>query len=150
MTALPYLPLGRTIEYVPTENEFMQAAKVAAGRFSTNSSHPTGAVIVKDNQIIGKGGNHSWFHKVFFCIRKLIKAPTGKLYSVCPGCSPATHAEAQAIKQALKYISFQELSGADLYLWGHWWCCEHCWERMIAVEIKNVYLPVGAEKLFRK
>jgi hypothetical protein len=38
----------------------------------------------------------------------------------------------------------------DLYLWGHWWCCKLCWDKMIEVGIKNVYLMEGVDKLFKK
>ena len=41
-------------------------------------------------------------------------------------------------------------SGADLYLFGHWWCCETCWNYMIKHKIKNVYLLNNAHNIFNR
>jgi deoxycytidylate deaminase len=41
-----------------------------------------------------------------------------------------------------------DCQGADLYLYGHWWCCESCWKAMIAAKIRNVYLLENSENLF--
>lgn len=148
MQKLPYLPKNKEILYVPVNNKFMQKAKLAAKTLSLDPAHATGAVIVKNEKIIGTGANGSSFHKFPGCIRKLLKAKTGTLYWTCPGCSPKNHAEASAIDNALK--KNKKTDNTDLYLWGHWWCCEPCWNRMIKAGIKNVYLPDSAVKLFKK
>lgn len=135
---LPYLPKSREILYVSTENKFMQAAKKVAETKSLDASFKTGAVIVKDGEIIGKGANGSDFHKKFGCVRKFFHIKTGQKYWLCSGCSPKNHAEQSAISDA-KYRGIST-KGADLYLWGHWWCCQGCWEKMIEAEIENVYL----------
>jgi deoxycytidylate deaminase len=135
---LPYLPKSREILYVPSDNKFMLAAKKFAEENSQDSQFKTGAVIVQNSKIIGRGANGSDFHKKLGCVRKFFRVKTGKKYWLCPGCSPKNHAEQSAIKDA----KFRGIStkGADLYLWGHWWCCQSCWEKMIEAEIKNVYL----------
>lgn len=147
---LPYVPLGWEVFYVSEENEFMQAAKSVAGFFSTDVGHPTGAVVVKDCVILGKGANHSWFHKYFGCVRKGLRhffsVPSGKMYWTCYGCSPKFHAEQSALRDTKK--NGHSSTGADLYLWGHWWCCESCWEKMIDAGIARVFLVEGAEKRF--
>jgi len=143
---LPYLPKSREILYVPSDNKFMLAAKKYAEENSQDSAFKTGAVIVSDGKIIGRGANGSDFHEKIGCVRKFFHAPTGKFYWLCPGCSPQNHAEQSAIKDALKNKSPQPplsrggVGGADLYLWGHWWCCQSCWEKMIEAGIRNVYL----------
>lgn len=38
----------------------------------------------------------------------------------------------------------------DLYLWGHWWFCEPCWNAMIEAGIRDVYLLENSEVLFNK
>ncbi len=135
---LPYLPESREILYVPADNKFMQAAQKVAEIKSLDSGFKTGAVIVRDGKIIGQGANGSDFHEKFGCVRKFLKIKTGEKYWLCPGCSPKNHAEQSAIKDAkFRGISTQ---GADLYLWGHWWCCQSCWKKMIEAGIKNVYL----------
>ena len=147
MGTLPYLPKDREILYVLATHEFMQAAQKYAKSHSSDSRQPTGAVLVKDGQIIGYGANYSWWHETLWCVRKLFRRPTGKGYWMCPGCSPRHHAEASAIRDAWR--RGDDPSGADLYLWGHWWCCQHCWAKMIKADIKNVYLPEGANEKFK-
>ncbi len=148
MTKLPYLPLGREIKYVPESHEFIQAAKTIARTQSLDPDHPTGAVIVKNNTIIGQGANGSQFHKFPGCLRKKVKAPTGTMYWICPGCSPKNHAEQRALQNCKQ--KNLETKNADLYLWGHWWCCKSCWFHMIQAGINNVYLPDNAEEHFKK
>jgi 2'-deoxynucleoside 5'-phosphate N-hydrolase len=41
-----------------------------------------------------------------------------------------------------------DLNGADIYLYGHWWACQKCWDTMIAAGIRNVYLLKDSETLF--
>lgn len=152
----PYLLENREIKTVPENNFFMHEAKSACAELSTDHGHPTGAVVVKDGKIIGRWGNKSKlknkklieFHKNFFCIRRFLKIKTGTKYWLCPGCSSSKyHAEAGAVKDALKKNG--DINGADLYLYGHWWCCKPCWDTMIKAGIRDVYLLEGGEEKFK-
>jgi deoxycytidylate deaminase len=58
------------------------------------------------------------------------------------------HAEPRAVRDARKNCS--DINDADLYLWGHWWCCKPCWDAMIGAGIKNVYLLDESIALFKK
>lgn len=145
----PYLPDGKEIKYVLEDNEFMQRAKYVRDNFGTEKRWPTGAVIVKEGKIIGESANYAGFvnsrlielHAKGFCVRKLLKIKSGQKYWLCPGCSNCKdHAEARAIKNSVKRVGSQEVRGADLYLYGHWWCCKDCWNAMIKAGIKNVFL----------
>lgn len=147
MTKLPYLPEGRKILYVPENKPFMQAAKQAAETISLDPQHPIGAVVVQDGKIIGRGANGSWFHKGLGCVRKWFGVPTGKGYWMCPGCQPRHHAEPSALKDVRH--NGHDPQGADIYLWGHWWCCQSCWEKMMKADIYRVFLVEGAEEKFR-
>jgi deoxycytidylate deaminase len=142
MEKTPYLPLGWDILYVSLGNKFMIEARRSAEVLSTDLGHPTGAVVVKDGTIIGRGANNSLFHKKIGCVRKglrkILPVPSGKGYWLCYGCSPKFHAEQQALLDAKK--NGHDAGGADLYLWGHWWCCESCWEKMIDAKIARVFL----------
>lgn len=149
----PYLPAGRTLLYASMDNEFMQAAKESA-RKAADKQHSTGAVVVQDGQIVGEGFNYAAVGAVPFlaathatwCIRKYLNVPSGKKYWACPGCIPSkNHAEGRAVRDA-----GAEADGADLYLWGHWWCCQTCWDTMINAGIKDVYVLEGSEVLFDK
>jgi len=117
---------------------------------------PTGVVIVKTGKIIGRGANGSEYHLKHGCERKRLGIATGERYDLCEGCDPKHHAETRAIAAA-------RLTGTDLvngevysegassaYLWGHWWCCENCWQVMIDVGIKKVYLVKGAHVRFNQ
>lgn len=153
----PYLPEGRVIKYVPITNEFIAEAKRFCESNSTDHNHPTGAVIVKEGVVVARGANQSAIkspsmlklHKEMLCIRKIFKVKSGTKYWLCPGCaSPSMHAEAQAVLEAKK--NSIDIKDADLYLWGHWWCCEPCWEKMIKPGIRDVYLVDEATELFKR
>lgn len=157
-TKYPYLPEGRDLKHVPITNEFMMAAKQVAEEKSTDSVNPTGSVILKDGKIIGRAANISPLghikplyeaHKKGFCIRRILKVKTGTGYWMCPGCAkPHNHSEQRAIKDAIK--NGHDPRGADLYLWGHWWSCNSCWDKMIEAGIRNVYLLNTSEQDFKR
>ncbi len=153
----PYLPEGKEIKYVAADNPYMLEAKHVCRELSTESVHPTGAVIVKDGKIIGRGANQAAiknsaaqrFHKNYLCIRRLFKIPSGRMYWLCPGCAQFRHhAEVRAVKNAKS--NHAPMGGADLYMYGHWWCCKPCWDKMLAEGINNVCLVEGATELFSR
>jgi len=152
----PYLPPGRTIEYVGGNDKFMELAREVCLARSTDKNHPTGSVVVRGGDVVGRGANqatlhHSWavvLHKKL-CVRRTLGIKTGEHYWLCPGCaSPKSHSEQQAIADAKKHNENTE--GSDIYLWGHWWCCEPCWNAITKAGIKNVYLMEGSEHFFNK
>ncbi len=144
----PYLPEGHIIKYVPLENVYMTEAKNFAQNHSLDKTMPTGSVVVKDGVIIGRGANGSDYHTTHECERVKQNIPTGQGYELCEGCHPKNHSEPSAIKNAEE--NGQTVEGTDLYLWGHWWCCEWCWDAMFKAGIKQVYLMEGSEILFDK
>ena len=144
----PYLPTGRIIKYVDAHNPYMMEAREYARKHSLDDVVKTGSVVVKNGEIIGWGSNGSSYHAEHGCERVRRGIPTGHGYELCEGCDPRNHSEPRAIADALK--SGHETIGADLYLWGHWWCCEPCWNAMIEAGIGNVYLLKDSEKLFNK
>lgn len=143
----PYLPEGRVIRYVPLENQFIQMACDYASRHSLDKKKPTGAVVVKSGVVLGMGANGSDYHLTHECERVKRGIPTGQGYDLCEGCHPKNHAEPKAINDAK--AKGHDTTGADLYLWGHWWCCEPCWNAMIDASIENVYLVEGSEITFK-
>lgn len=144
----PYLPEGRTILYVGEDNLFMQEAKKYAQEHSLDKIMPNGTVIVKDGKIIGRGANGSTYHDTHECQRIKQNIPTGQGYELCEGCHPKNHGEPKAIKEAEE--NGVDTNLADAYIWGHWWCCEPCWNAMISAGIKNVYLLENSKILFNK
>jgi deoxycytidylate deaminase len=148
----PYLPPGKTIKYVLETNEYMVLAKSFAKEYSLDYLIPGSAVVVKNGNVIGIGANGSDFHKKYGCERVRLGCETGKGYELCPGCSQENHSEIRAIDSAIKNSKkgILDVDGADLYLWGHWWFCEYCWNRMIQVGIKDAHLMYESDVLFNK
>ncbi len=145
---VPYIPEGRSILYMPMTNKYMIEAKEYAKENSLDKEMPNTSLIVKNEKVIGRGANGSTYHETHECERVKQHIPTGEGYELCEGCHPRNHGEARAIKDALDH-GF-DIKEADLYLWGHWWCCKPCWNTMISAGIKNVYLLENSEVLFNK
>jgi deoxycytidylate deaminase len=133
----------------------MAEAKKIADETSTDLLQPTGAVVVKDGLIVGRGSNQTplptnflrVLHKNGLCVRKKLYVKSGTKYWLCPGCAKAHHhGESRAVRNALD--SGYDLHGAELYLWGHWWVCKPCWDTMLAAGISTVYLLDGSDELF--
>ena len=96
-------------------NEFMKVAKeLSEENLRTNNGGPFGAVVVKDNKIIGKGSN-----------------------SVLINNDPTAHAEIMAIRDACKNINSYDLSGCELYT--SCYPCPMCLSAIIWSNIKKVY-----------
>ncbi len=140
----PYLPKGREIKFVGSENEYILAAKEAAMKAGCRKQ-PTGAVLVKDGKIIMTATNAST--TVSVCPRVLKGSKTGTDYHFCKEvCNQDGHSEYSAVQKCLE--KGIDIKDADIYLWGHWWCCKPCWDKMIEGEIKNVYLEKNADEKF--
>ncbi len=144
----PYIPEGKTILYVKKGNPFIEAAKKFAREHSLDSTIQTGSVVVMNNIMIGLGANGSDYHKTNECERIKRGIPTGQGYELCEGCHPKNHSERKAIEDAIR--SGHDTVNADLYLWGHWWCCESCWDAIVEAGVKNVYLLEDSEILFNR
>lgn len=140
--AYPYLPEDRVILYVPEENIFMARAKEIWQSHNRYCRLPTSTVIVKKNIIIAEGKNGGK-NPPEVCQRKILGCKTGEGYELCPGCDPKNHAEPTALK-----LAGLAAYGADVYLYGHWWYCQSCWQAMISAGIRNVYLVAGATEKF--
>lgn len=151
----PYLPEGRTIKYVNEFNPYIIKAKENA-RKSNDKQQPTGAVIVCDDKIVAEGFNKPPLSSPFlirlhkkYCIRHMLKIPSGHKYWICPGCaSHPNHGEYRAVVSLLKKRKDLAFCGCDLYLWGHWWCCKPCWDKMISANIRDVYVLDVSNVLF--
>lgn len=133
--------------FVPADHEFMLAAKNQADNFSACAWWPTGAVLVKDEKIIGSGANSGDLH--FHCGRMEHNCATGTGYEYCQTLrNNLYHSEAACVNNALE--NNRNTNGADLYLFGHWWCCESCWDAMIKAGVRNVYLLQDAHLVFTR
>lgn len=144
LTRYPYIPEGKSINYVPETNKYMFLARKIAEE-SGCVKQPTGAVIVKDSKVLSIGNNSG--KKVNVCPRSLVGSKTGENYHLCREiCKQNGHSEQVAVQNAKKKGT--DTRGADMYLWGHWWCCEPCWNAIISVGINRVFLQLGSEREF--
>lgn len=141
-------PEGCSIEYVGFDNVFMRQAFIYAREYSKDKNMPTGAVLVKNGEIIGHAANGSDYHDKFGCERVRRGIQTGERYDLCEGCHTKNHSEPRVTNDAI--ANNYNTNGAVLYLWGHWWCCEPCWEAMIKAGITQVCLVEGSEVLFNR
>jgi deoxycytidylate deaminase len=144
----PYIPEGKNILYVPIDNKYIQEAKNFAKENSLDKTMPNSSIIVKNDSVIGRGANGSDYHEKHGCYRVKNNIPTGQGYELCEGCSSKNHGEAKALANSISLGN--DPNGADIYLWGHWWCCEPCWNAMIKAGIKDVYLMEGSDIFFDK
>jgi deoxycytidylate deaminase len=144
----PYAPEGRTTKYVSADNLYMKMAREYAKRHSLDRVMPNAVILVRDHEILGRGANGNNYHQSNECQRIARGIATGEGYELCEGCHPKNHGEQSAIANARS--KGRDTRGADLYLWGHWWCCKSCWQLMIEAGIEEVYLLEGSEKLFNK
>ena len=144
----PYLPEGREILYVPLSNKYMTMAMEYAKEYRSNLAQPSGVVIVKNDEVIGGGSIGNNPAHIKGCVRVTMNMTTGQGYDLCEGCDPKFHSEPTAIRDA--HAKGNDTKGADLYMWGHWWCCKGCWDAIISAGINNVYDLEDSEILFNK
>jgi tRNA(Arg) A34 adenosine deaminase TadA len=96
-------------------NEYMKMADdLARENLLSNEGGPFGAVIVKNNVVVGKGKNNVLKHN-----------------------DPTSHAEICAIRDACKNLNTYDLSGCTLYT--SCYPCPMCLSAIIWSNIKTVY-----------
>jgi dCMP deaminase len=126
---------------------FMLIAKLVSTR-STCNSRPTGAVLVKDKQLLATGYNGSMpgaphcLDQVMpdgspYCHRRAMKVPDADKYNYCR----ASHAEANAIAQAARYGV--AIKGASLYVTLQ--PCFVCVKLLATAQIERVYYEQAYE-----
>ena len=144
----PYLPKDKKFLYVHRTNVYMLMAKKFAKEHSLDKVMPGAAVLVKDGKVIGIGANGTDYHEREGCRRAPFNCKDGEQMRMCPGCSPENHSEQRALADAWRRKN--NTIGADLYLWGHWWCCKDCWRALANSFVYNVYLVEESFVLFNK
>ena len=96
-------------------NKYMKIAdELAQQNILTNDGGPFGAVIIKNNEIVGKGNNQVVLQN-----------------------DPTAHAEIVAIRDACKNLGTFDLTGCDIYTSSY--PCPTCLSAIIWSNIKMVY-----------
>lgn len=138
----------RITQEVPPENEYIGIARRHALSMSMDSLMPCGSVLVRNGDIVGRGANGSLHHEEHGCRRAELGCRSGEGYDLCEGCSPQNHSEATTLACARAWG--HDARSCDLFLWGHYWCCDSCWTAMQRAGVRNVYLVQEAGQLFDK
>ncbi len=132
----------------PSWNEyFMIIAKIISTR-STCNSRPTGAVIVRDRQILSTGYNGSMPgapHCIDdrtkdgkpFCFRRTVDAPEDDKYNFCR----SSHAEANAVARAARFGISLDNSDAFVTLAP----CYVCLKQLANAGVKRVFYELDYE-----
>lgn len=146
----PYLPEGRTFDFVCLDNQFMKEAARARKECAGDSLFPVGIVLVSEGKIIARAGNgyNQGAGKVHVCPRVVLDCPSGTGYDLCHLHDFPGHAEQMVIKTAKE--EGIDTNGTDVYMYGHWWCCEPCWNAMIDAGINEVYVTDDAHERFSR
>lgn len=144
----PYKPENCEILYAPESNYFLQEAKREALEKSEDPKQLVGVVIVSGDKILARGANAGGQgggpHD---CERLKRGCQSGQGYEFCVKCQPQSHAEQLTVRR-LKEAFVDRPLPTDLvaYMWGHWWACQGCWEKLQSVGIRTLYLSEEAEK----
>ncbi|MCH8049581.1 hypothetical protein IH979_02620, partial [Patescibacteria group bacterium] len=146
----PYLPEGRTFKYVPNDHPFMQEARRARETLSGDPLFPVGIVMVKDGEIVARAGNgfNRGRQVPHVCPRIVLECPSGTGYELCDVHDPPGHSEPMVV-QAAKEAAI-DAKGSDVYMYGHWWACEPCWQTLIDTGIRDFYLVDDAHERFSR
>lgn len=126
----------------------MSVAEEGAYKTGYEPKSPVGLVFVKGQKILIASSNGSDYHQTYGCERKKLGIPSGQQYELCPGCDYDNHAEPKSINKAKKLKI--DLKGSDAYLFGEWWCCKPCSDKMVEAGIRNIYLLEDSEKYFNR
>lgn len=150
MPDYPYMPSDRHLKYVPHDNPFMLVAAKARAEQSGDPLYPVGIAIVRDGQVLVIAGNgfSRGAGTVHICPRIVLECPSGTGYDLCTLHDAPGHAEQMAVKTATEQGI--DLTGADAYMYGHWWACEPCWTALINAGIRDLYVTDDAHERFSR
>ncbi len=143
-----YLPEGRIFRFVKADDKFLIEAKKVREQLAGDPLYPVGCVLVKDGYVAARAGNgfNRGSSVVHVCPRVVEECPSGTGYELCGLHDSPGHAETM-LMQIVKEQGIDPRD-ADVYMYGHWWCCEPCWKAMIDAGVRDVYLLENAHVEF--
>ncbi len=146
----PYMPEGRSLKYLPADHPLMVEASKAREQCAGDPLFPNGAILVRDGRVIARAGNgyNRGNQEIHVCPRVVQECPSGTGYDLCSLHDHGGHAEKMLMETAREQGI--ETMGADVYMYGHWWCCEPCWTAMIQAGIRDVYVTDDAHERFSR
>ena len=145
----PYMPDGRSLKYVPASHPFMIEAAQAREECAGDPSYPVGIVMVKNGHVVARAGNgFNRGKQVHVCPRVVQECPTGTGYDLCDLHDSPGHSERMVLEECRRFGI--DPAGSDLYMYGHWWACEPCWQALIDAGVRDVYVTDDAHERFAR
>lgn len=148
---IPETVSGVVYEYVPITDPHMRAAYDYAKSLyeikKWNKMTSPATALVKDGKVLvlGNAGDE-WHQRNGTCKRVELALPAGVGYDQCPGCHPDNHGEKTAVRKA--QAAGIDLTGAEAYMYGHWWFCASCLRVLLDAGVKKFYMLENADVLF--
>lgn len=127
-----------------------QALKKVAAMEERGANRATYSILVLDGNILAEAENGS-VHEGTFCPRAALNSPSGQEYELCPDhCANSNHSEARVSQGGLEIAQANklDLTKAELYLAGHWWACEPCWNSIQRAGIGSLRLVEDADERY--
>jgi len=146
----PYMPDDRYLQYISSDHPHMQEAARARVERAGDPLFPVGAALVRDGVVLVLAGNgfNKGGKERHVCPRIVQEVASGEGYELCDKHDSAGHAEPMLMAAAQE--AGVETDGADVYMYGHWWSCESCWNSMIQAGIRDVYVTDDAHEQFSR
>lgn len=100
---------------------------------------PVAAVIVSGDEVLGLGANlRDGTQMQLCCPREFEGCKSGEGYEFCAEvCGQVAHAEIAAMSD----LKFPMPAEAEMFVWGHCYCCDQCVEAAMKIGIKSIWLP---------
>jgi len=146
----PYMPPDRHLKYASVDDPFMIEASRAREECAGDPLYPVGIVLVKDGRVVARAGNgfNRGPGKVHVCPRVVLECPSGTGYDLCTLHDAPGHSEPMLIEEARRLGI--DPTGADAYMFGHWWACEPCWKALIDAGVRDLYVTDDAHERFSR
>lgn len=144
------MPKGKEFRFVSHNDPLMSEAAVARIECAGDPLYPVGIVLVRDGVVLARAGNG--FNKgggtTHICPRVVLGCPSGQGYDLCTLHDSPGHAETMLMNIARE--QGLDTVGCDVYMFGHWWCCEPCWKAMLDAGIRDVFVTNDAQTRFSR
>ena len=146
----PYMPEGHHLQYASVDNPFMQEAAHAREECAGDPLYPVGIVLVKEGKVVARAGNgfNRGPGEIHVCPRVVLDCPSGTGYDLCTLHDSPGHSERMLLAEAQK--EGIDVTGADVYMYGHWWACEPCWTALLEAGIRDLYVTDDAHERFSR
>lgn len=134
-------------EYVGLENQWMLLAYNTAKALYqikkwNKKTTPVAVIVSKSGQYLAHAACSNGLHPIKGTCKRLNKP--GSDYSECPACQEQNHAERLALLQCYDL----DLTGAIVYLYGHYHLCKSCLKALADRGVNDIVLLENCEVLF--